>query len=140
MHYTTMPLVLSQSGPRPSPVETGHSDSRHVLYTVNIKQFVLCCSCVTGPNGSAAACVCVAGYEGNGTYCKGNNTHAHHPSLISKVISLFLSQSWICAVGPMVDVQSLQSVGRFQPEKGHVRVKKSTLETGSSAWVCSPDL
>ncbi|XP_072237543.1 stabilin-1 [Leuresthes tenuis] len=27
-------------------------------------------NCVTGPAGSAAACVCVAGYEGNGTYCK----------------------------------------------------------------------
>ncbi|KAF3690257.1 Stabilin-1 Fasciclin, EGF-like, laminin-type [Channa argus] len=27
-------------------------------------------NCITGPNGSAAACVCVAGYEGNGTYCK----------------------------------------------------------------------
>ncbi|KAM8913550.1 stabilin-1 [Spinachia spinachia] len=26
-------------------------------------------NCVTGPKGSAAACVCVAGYEGNGTYC-----------------------------------------------------------------------
>ncbi|KAK2861690.1 hypothetical protein Q5P01_001223 [Channa striata] len=27
-------------------------------------------NCITGPNGSAAVCVCVAGYEGNGTYCK----------------------------------------------------------------------
>ncbi|XP_068598387.1 stabilin-1 [Brachionichthys hirsutus] len=27
-------------------------------------------NCVTGPNGSSATCVCVAGYEGNGTYCK----------------------------------------------------------------------
>uniref|UniRef100_A0A3P9J021 Stabilin 1 n=1 Tax=Oryzias latipes TaxID=8090 RepID=A0A3P9J021_ORYLA len=27
-------------------------------------------NCVTGPNGLAAACVCVAGYEGNGTHCK----------------------------------------------------------------------
>ncbi|XP_076599998.1 stabilin-1 [Chaetodon auriga] len=27
-------------------------------------------NCITGPKGSAAACVCVAGYEGNGTYCK----------------------------------------------------------------------
>uniref|UniRef100_A0A3Q3KH89 Stabilin 1 n=1 Tax=Monopterus albus TaxID=43700 RepID=A0A3Q3KH89_MONAL len=26
-------------------------------------------NCITGPQGSAAACVCVAGYEGNGTYC-----------------------------------------------------------------------
>uniref|UniRef100_A0A3Q1H6B8 Stabilin 1 n=1 Tax=Anabas testudineus TaxID=64144 RepID=A0A3Q1H6B8_ANATE len=26
-------------------------------------------NCVTGPKGSAPACVCVAGYEGNGTYC-----------------------------------------------------------------------
>uniref|UniRef100_G3NIT0 Stabilin 1 n=1 Tax=Gasterosteus aculeatus TaxID=69293 RepID=G3NIT0_GASAC len=26
-------------------------------------------NCVTGPKGTAAACVCVAGYEGNGTYC-----------------------------------------------------------------------
>uniref|UniRef100_A0A3Q3AZ81 Stabilin 1 n=1 Tax=Kryptolebias marmoratus TaxID=37003 RepID=A0A3Q3AZ81_KRYMA len=26
--------------------------------------------CITGPQGSAAACVCVAGYEGNGTFCK----------------------------------------------------------------------
>ncbi|KAM9757987.1 LOW QUALITY PROTEIN: stabilin-1 [Menidia menidia] len=27
-------------------------------------------NCVTGPEGSAAACVCVAGYEGNGTSCR----------------------------------------------------------------------
>ncbi|XP_071349438.1 stabilin-1 [Trachinotus anak] len=27
-------------------------------------------NCITGPNGAAAACVCVAGYEGNGTHCK----------------------------------------------------------------------
>uniref|UniRef100_H2MZH4 Stabilin 1 n=1 Tax=Oryzias latipes TaxID=8090 RepID=H2MZH4_ORYLA len=27
-------------------------------------------NCVTGPNGLAAACLCVAGYEGNGTHCK----------------------------------------------------------------------
>ncbi|XP_013870779.1 stabilin-1 [Austrofundulus limnaeus] len=27
-------------------------------------------NCVTGPQGSAAACSCVAGYEGNGTFCK----------------------------------------------------------------------
>ncbi|XP_051804220.1 stabilin-1 isoform X1 [Acanthochromis polyacanthus] len=27
-------------------------------------------NCITGPQGSAAACLCVAGYEGNGTYCK----------------------------------------------------------------------
>ncbi|XP_077459834.1 stabilin-1 isoform X3 [Stigmatopora argus] len=27
-------------------------------------------NCITGPQGSAAACVCVAGYEGNGTSCK----------------------------------------------------------------------
>ncbi|XP_037831208.1 stabilin-1 isoform X2 [Kryptolebias marmoratus] len=27
-------------------------------------------NCITGPQGSAAACVCVAGYEGNGTFCK----------------------------------------------------------------------
>lgn len=27
-------------------------------------------NCITGPQGTAAACVCVAGYEGNGTYCK----------------------------------------------------------------------
>uniref|UniRef100_A0A3B4V8V2 Stabilin 1 n=1 Tax=Seriola dumerili TaxID=41447 RepID=A0A3B4V8V2_SERDU len=27
-------------------------------------------NCITGPKGAAAACVCVAGYEGNGTYCK----------------------------------------------------------------------
>uniref|UniRef100_A0A3B4ZPW1 Stabilin 1 n=1 Tax=Stegastes partitus TaxID=144197 RepID=A0A3B4ZPW1_9TELE len=26
--------------------------------------------CITGPQGSAAACLCVAGYEGNGTFCK----------------------------------------------------------------------
>ncbi|XP_010770804.1 stabilin-2-like, partial [Notothenia coriiceps] len=26
--------------------------------------------CITGPQGTAAACVCVAGYEGNGTHCK----------------------------------------------------------------------
>ncbi|XP_037641895.1 stabilin-1 [Sebastes umbrosus] len=26
-------------------------------------------NCITGPKGSAAACLCVAGYEGNGTYC-----------------------------------------------------------------------
>ncbi|XP_019952412.2 stabilin-1 [Paralichthys olivaceus] len=27
-------------------------------------------NCITGPQGVAAACLCVAGYEGNGTYCK----------------------------------------------------------------------
>ncbi|XP_024125650.1 stabilin-1 isoform X1 [Oryzias melastigma] len=27
-------------------------------------------NCVTGPKGTAAVCVCVAGYEGNGTHCK----------------------------------------------------------------------
>ncbi|XP_036007655.1 stabilin-1 [Fundulus heteroclitus] len=27
-------------------------------------------NCVTGPQGSAAVCVCVAGYEGNGTSCR----------------------------------------------------------------------
>ncbi|XP_075993005.1 stabilin-1, partial [Genypterus blacodes] len=27
-------------------------------------------NCITGPQGTAAACVCVAGYEGNGTNCK----------------------------------------------------------------------
>ncbi|XP_044205816.1 stabilin-1 [Thunnus albacares] len=27
-------------------------------------------NCITGPKGTAAACVCAAGYEGNGTYCK----------------------------------------------------------------------
>ncbi|XP_041836140.1 stabilin-1 [Melanotaenia boesemani] len=27
-------------------------------------------NCITGPQGSAAVCVCVAGYQGNGTYCK----------------------------------------------------------------------
>ncbi|CAN9512050.1 unnamed protein product [Ophioblennius macclurei] len=27
-------------------------------------------NCITGPNGQAAACLCAAGYEGNGTYCK----------------------------------------------------------------------
>ncbi|XP_027134621.1 stabilin-1 isoform X2 [Larimichthys crocea] len=27
-------------------------------------------NCITGPKGTAPACVCVAGYEGNGTYCK----------------------------------------------------------------------
>lgn len=27
-------------------------------------------NCVTGPKGTAAACVCVAGYEGNGTHCR----------------------------------------------------------------------
>ncbi|XP_077430047.1 stabilin-1 [Vanacampus margaritifer] len=27
-------------------------------------------NCITGPLGSAAACVCVAGYKGNGTVCK----------------------------------------------------------------------
>uniref|UniRef100_UPI003AACEC6C stabilin-1 n=1 Tax=Centroberyx gerrardi TaxID=166262 RepID=UPI003AACEC6C len=27
-------------------------------------------NCITGPMGSSPACVCVAGYEGNGTYCK----------------------------------------------------------------------
>ncbi|XP_047440209.1 stabilin-1 [Mugil cephalus] len=27
-------------------------------------------NCITGPQGSAPACLCVAGYEGNGTYCK----------------------------------------------------------------------
>ncbi|XP_029007045.1 stabilin-1 [Betta splendens] len=27
-------------------------------------------NCITGPQGSSAACVCAAGYEGNGTYCK----------------------------------------------------------------------
>ncbi|XP_008297326.1 stabilin-1 [Stegastes partitus] len=27
-------------------------------------------NCITGPQGSAAACLCVAGYEGNGTFCK----------------------------------------------------------------------
>lgn len=114
-----------------------------MLYTVKLKKFVFCCSCVTGPKGSAAACVCVAGYEGNGTYCKGKKKkkNTHTPSLISNVITicLFVSQSWICAADPTVDVQSLQSVRRFQPEKGRVRVKKGTLETGLSAWVCSPD-
>ncbi|XP_061796458.2 stabilin-1 isoform X2 [Nerophis lumbriciformis] len=27
-------------------------------------------NCITGPQGTAAACVCVAGYEGNGTLCR----------------------------------------------------------------------
>ncbi|XP_030584921.1 stabilin-1 [Archocentrus centrarchus] len=27
-------------------------------------------NCITGPKGTAAVCVCTAGYEGNGTYCK----------------------------------------------------------------------
>uniref|UniRef100_A0A3B4H8E6 Stabilin 1 n=1 Tax=Pundamilia nyererei TaxID=303518 RepID=A0A3B4H8E6_9CICH len=27
-------------------------------------------NCITGPQGTAAVCVCTAGYEGNGTYCK----------------------------------------------------------------------
>ncbi|KAM4741209.1 stabilin-1 [Anableps anableps] len=27
-------------------------------------------NCITGPQGSAAVCVCVAGYEGNGTFCR----------------------------------------------------------------------
>ncbi|CAJ1052034.1 stabilin-1 [Xyrichtys novacula] len=27
-------------------------------------------NCITGPKGSAAVCVCMAGYEGNGTHCK----------------------------------------------------------------------
>lgn len=27
-------------------------------------------NCITGPQGSAPACVCVAGYEGNGTHCR----------------------------------------------------------------------
>ncbi|XP_015240519.1 PREDICTED: stabilin-1 [Cyprinodon variegatus] len=27
-------------------------------------------NCVTGPQGSAAVCVCVAGYDGNGTHCR----------------------------------------------------------------------
>ncbi|XP_062272526.1 stabilin-1 [Scomber scombrus] len=27
-------------------------------------------NCITGPEGTAATCLCVAGYEGNGTYCK----------------------------------------------------------------------
>ncbi|XP_029947461.1 stabilin-1 [Salarias fasciatus] len=27
-------------------------------------------NCITGPNGQAAVCLCAAGYEGNGTYCK----------------------------------------------------------------------
>ncbi|MED6239636.1 hypothetical protein ATANTOWER_008931 [Ataeniobius toweri] len=27
-------------------------------------------NCVTGPQGSAAVCVCAAGYEGNGTFCR----------------------------------------------------------------------
>uniref|UniRef100_A0A3Q3WJQ0 Uncharacterized protein n=1 Tax=Mola mola TaxID=94237 RepID=A0A3Q3WJQ0_MOLML len=27
-------------------------------------------NCITGPQGSAATCVCVAGYEGNGIHCK----------------------------------------------------------------------
>lgn len=27
-------------------------------------------NCLSGPNGSTATCVCVAGYKGNGTYCK----------------------------------------------------------------------
>lgn len=34
-----------------------------------------CCSCLSGPNGSTATCVCVAGYQGNGTHCKGT-THS----------------------------------------------------------------
>ncbi|KAM7006971.1 LOW QUALITY PROTEIN: stabilin-1 [Tautogolabrus adspersus] len=27
-------------------------------------------NCITGPKGSAAVCLCMAGYEGNGTHCK----------------------------------------------------------------------
>lgn len=42
-----------------------------------IKQFVFCCSCITGPKGTAATCVCVAGYVGNGTHCKGKNVNTH---------------------------------------------------------------
>lgn len=37
--------------------------------------FGLCCSCVPGPQRSAI-CACVAGYEGNGTHCRGKtDTH-----------------------------------------------------------------
>lgn len=109
----------------------------------DIEQFVLCCSCITGPKGSAAACVCVAGYEGNGTYCKGRNaqtdTHTYTgPVQIYNLISS-LCQSWICAAGITVDVQSLLSAQRCQQEREPVRVKRDTLEMGSSAWVCSSD-
>ncbi|CAF91429.1 unnamed protein product, partial [Tetraodon nigroviridis] len=35
-------------------------------------------NCVPGPQGSTATCACVAGYEGNGTHCKGEtNTHTN---------------------------------------------------------------
>lgn len=63
------------------------------------------------------------------------HTHSHTPSLISNVIilSLSVSQSWICAAGLTVDVQSSQPVQRFQQEREHVHVKKGTLEMGSSA-------
>lgn len=88
--------------------------------------------------------MCVAGYEGNGTYCKGKNTQAHKSTdmlhryqICSFHSSSFVSQSLICAAGPMVDVQSLPSAQRSRQERGPVVVEKATLEMGSSVWVCT---
>lgn len=86
----------------------------------------------------------MAGYEGNGTHCKGKTTNTFiyirtNQPLISNVTFSLTFQSWICAAGQMVDVQSLLPAQQSQQERGHVHVKRATLEMGSSAWVCSPD-
>lgn len=59
-----------------------HRETQYLLTISVSANCVLCCSCITGPKGTAPACVCVAGYEGNGTYCNGEHTHTHtHPSV-----------------------------------------------------------
>lgn len=67
---------------------------------------LLGCSCVSGPNGSAATCVCVAGYQGNGTFCKGKITwrdfdkHSELSALAKFVriwfVSLYLAELDLC--------------------------------------------
>lgn len=90
----------------------------------------------------------MAGYKGNGTYCKGK-THSTQLDTIFTKLSLlvklsksdlldFIWQNWICATGLTGDVQKMLCALRSQQVKGPVPAERVILEMELYAWVRCP--
>lgn len=87
----------------------------------------------------------MAGYKGNGTYCKGKTHSTQLDTTFTKLLLIvklsqsdlaFIWQNWICATGQMGGVQKTLCALRFRQEKGPVPAERGILEMELYAWVC----
>lgn len=93
--------------------------------------FLYCSSCISGGTGAPPVCACTAGYEGNGTICKGLFDGFIAKTVMKLMLYILLilmtlPQKLTHVPHTMEDVQKTQTVRRRCPEKETANVEVAT--------------